>query len=76
MSRLLDFRYHLEHCFHLVCLAEGGGGDNGISVYSFIMFSAISFVNEHADTIIHVHVLFQVFFPDVERVEWLNKVSQ
>lgn len=40
------------------------------------MFSAVSFVNEHADTIINVHVLFQVFFPDIERVEWVNKVSQ
>jgi hypothetical protein len=60
MSRLL------EHCLHLVCF----------SVYSFNMFSVVSFVNEHADTIINVRVLFQVFFPDVERVEWLNKVSQ
>jgi len=53
-----------------------GGGGICISVYSFNMFSAVSFVNEHADTIINVHVLFQVFFPDIERVEWVNKVSQ
>ena len=120
MSRLLDFRYHPEHCLHLVwntiiniyvfrwtqhccvrlktyifiiafqfyntagflykdsfsLLGGKGGGDSCLLVYSFNMFSAISFVNEPADTIKHEHFLFQVFFPDVERVEWLNRVSQ